>query len=391
VNRVPPFLRWLTAGIASVAILTALFVAKGEGQREGIPAVVTATANPTNGNAKLLRLMVVVTDEKGATTGVAIISRTSDSKTLRIYNLDPSSVIDLGDQGLRPLSETTQETFVDPLQSGVEAATGIPLDGTLRLQRLPLAGLIDSVGGITITSPQGFLVSGLDENPVYVPDGTNHVTGAQAADFATFAEVGAPESDRIGRLNQVLAAIFQALPTDEKRLNETIEALGAMVTTSVPTADVVSMLIDLNEQNEWPLAVARTLPTSPSDLEQSVASKWLRVERTQTAPIGEAMESSLYAGKPIVHIVQVTGGLAASRISLRDSLVQNGFAFVDGGNPGLAAQTSISVSSDLNKADIQKVLNALTMSPLWESRVAMTENPIADVLVTLGTDFIFVN
>lgn len=390
-NRVPPFLRWLTAGIASVAILTALFVAKGEGQREGIPAVVTESANPTNVNAKLLRLMVVVTDEKGATTGVAIISRTSDSKTLRIYNLDPSSVIDLGDQGLRPLSQTTQETFVDPLQSGVEAATGIPLDGTLRLQRLPLAGLIDSVGGITITSPQGFLVSGLDENPVYVPDGTNHVTGAQAADFATFAEVGAPEADRIGRLNQVLAAIFQALPTDEKRLNETIEALGAMVTTSVPTADVVSMLIDLNVHNEWPLAVARTLPTSPSDLEQSVASTWLRVERTQTAPIGEAMESSLYADKPRVLIVQVTGGLAASRISLRDSLVQNGFAFVDGGNPGLAAQTSISVSSDLKQADIQKALNALTMSPLWESRVAMTENPIADVLVTLGTDFIFVN
>lgn len=387
-NRVPSFLRWLSAGIASVALLTGLFVLKGEGQRAPLPAEVTATANPTAQPGKLLRLMVVLTDETGATTGVAIISRSNDSKTLRIYNIDPQSVIDLGDQGLRPLSQTTQETFISELQSGVIAATGIPIDGTLRMQRLPLAGLVDSVGGITVNSPQGFLVSGLDENPVFVPAGISRVTGAQAADFATFAEVGAPEADRIGRLNQVLSAIFQALPTDEKLLTETLEALGAMVTTSVPTNEVVKMFIEINKENVWPLAVARTLPTTASDLEQVNTSNWLRIERNQTAPIGGAMEVSTIPKTVAPLTVMVKGGLATARIQMREVLAQAGYSFIDGGNPGMVNQTEIAVAPTLSADSVTKMLAAMKMDVIWVGRVTTLENPSVDVVVTLGSDFI---
>lgn len=389
-RRVPSFLRWLAAGLAGVVVLTGLFVVKGQGQREALPAEVTASAS-AEPKLKILRLLVVICDDQGATTGAAILSRSSNSQTLRIFNVDPQVAVDLGAQGIRALGETGQDTFIDAIQHGVQVASGIPLDATLRMQRLPLAGLIDSVGGIQLTSDQGFLVSGEDETPLYVPEGTNHVTGTQAAAFATFTVAGAPESDRIARMNQVLTGIFQTLPNDEKRLTETVESLGAMAGTNVPTEDVVSMLIDLSETNAWEFPVARTLPSVASDLEQVVASTWQRIDIAQTAPIGAALEESGFNTQAVRPAVMVSGGLAQDRMKLRNQLMNSGFDFIDGGNPGLATSTQLAASSSLMAEEITSILGALGMDPLWSARVNQSENSIADLIVTLGADFLLTN
>lgn len=388
-NRIPPFLRWLTAGLAAVVVLTGLFVVKGDGQRAALPASITASPEPTSKtHQKILRLLVLISDAQGAIQGAAILSRTSDSRTLRIYNVDPQVAVDLGNQGIRALSETDQDTYIDNIQLGVEVATGIPIDGTLRLAQLTVAGLVDSIGGISINSPKGFLVSGLDANPIYVPEGISLLSGKQAADYATFVETNAAESDRISRMNQVLSAMFQALPVDEKRLNEILESLGATAGTNVPTADVASMLADVSKALAWPVMAARTLPSVSSDLAQSVTTSWLRIERTQTQPIGRAMETSNYSTKVPAVTVMVSGGLAPDRLKLRDQLQRNGFSFIDGGNPGLEMQTVISASSTLDPAKLALVLPALGFDITWQSRVVLSEDPTADVVVTLGSDFI---
>lgn len=386
-QRVPSFLRWLAGGLAGVVVLTGLFVAKGQGQREALPIEVTASAS-AEAKAKILRLLIIICDDQGATTGATILSRSSNSQTIRLFNVDPQVAVDLGAQGIRALSETGQDTVIDAIQHGVQVATGIPIDATLRMQRLPLAGLIDSVGGIEITSAQGFLVSGEDETPLYVPEGTNFVTGAQAADFATFTVAGAPEADRIARMNQVLTAIFKTLPVDEKRLTEIVESLGAMAGTNVPTADVVSMLIDLSESNAWDFPIARTLPSVASDLEQMVASTWQRIELAQTAPIGKSLEKSEFTIQLARPAVLVRGGLAQDRITLRNQLINNGFDFIDGGNPGLETSTQFTASNSLPQKEIAAILSALGMDPLWSSRVNQSEDSIADLIVTLGADFI---
>ena len=386
-QRVPSFLRWLAGGLAGVVVLTGLFVAKGQGQREALPIEVTASASAEE-KAKILRLLIIICDDQGATTGATILSRSSNSQTIRLFNVDPQVAVDLGAQGIRALSETGQDTVIDAIQHGVQVATGIPIDATLRMQRLPLAGLIDSVGGIEITSAQGFLVSGEDETPLYVPEGTNIITGAQAADFATFTVAGAPEADRIARMNQVLTAIFKTLPVDEKRLTEIVESLGAMAGTNVPTADVVSMLIDLSESNAWDFPIARTLPSVASDLEQMVASTWQRIELAQTAPIGKSLEKSEFTIQLARPAVLVRGGLAQDRITLRNQLINNGFDFIDGGNPGLETSTQFTGSNSLPQKEIAAILSALGMDPLWSSRVNQSEDSIADLIVTLGADFI---
>lgn len=390
-NRVPYFLRWLTAGISAVALLTGLFILKGQGQRAALPAQITASAEPTKAAQNILRLLVQITDNQGATQGAAILARTEDSQTLRIFNIDPHSVIDFGEEGIRALSQTGQTTTIDSVQAGVEVATGIPIDATLRLSRLTVAGLVDSVGGIQIDSDKGYLVSGLAETPLYVAEGMSLLSGAQAADYATFVEMGAPESDRIRRMNQVISAVFQALPTDAKRLKETLESLGASAGTNVPTDEVAKMLLDLNSNKSWPLMAARTLPTSVSDLEKAVTSTWLRIERTQTAPIGSAMPVSKFNSKEKPTTVMIIGGLAADRLKLRDQLNRSGLAFIDGGNLGLAAQTQFSSSSDLANSKLELVFTALGMDPRWQSRVNFMKNPTADVVVTLGSDFITTN
>lgn len=231
-------------------------------------------------------------------------------------------------------------------------------------------------------------MSSLDESPLYVPDGSNLVTGAQAAGFATFTVPGAPESERIARMNQVLTTMFQTLPLDEKRLTETLESLGAMAGTNVPTADVVNMLIELSESKAWAFPAARTLPTSASDLEQVVTTTWLRIERSQTAPLGDAMEVSGFQKVSDQIAVMVTGGLAEDRLRIRNQLDEGGFDFIDGGNPGLATTTQFTASNTLKEKDIEGIFSVLGMDALWVSRLNETDNPVADLVVTLGSDFI---
>ena len=390
-NRVPSFLRWLAGGLIGVAVVTGLLVLKGQGQKAPLPASITATASPTSTAVpalQLQRLLVTVTDKSGHTLTATIINRRSNSTAVDFVNIDSRTVVDLDTLGMASLDSSTSETSANLVQDSITAATGFPIDGTLVLQRLSLAGLIDGVGGIDIVSDGDYVVSPDGVTPVYVYKGQQHLDGTQASYYATFLQFGQTESSRSQHLSQVLSAAFAKLPHTDNRLGEVITALGALARSTVPSDQVAQMMLHINATQGFAAVNTVRVPTVKSDLGSDPTLGWRRVNRKASLALAQALtgetSSSTGAGAPIV--VMVTGGTPAQRLAQRDKLVAAQLPFADGGPAKARPVTIFQVSTRLTKEQIAHVAQALALPAAVAAAPQITANLQADAVVTLGTD-----
>lgn len=92
-------------------------------------------------------------------------------------NIDPATLIVPPGQGFVPISDAGLQGSFDGVDQAISGALGIPIDGSILLQRLALAGLVDGVGGITIDSQNLYRVSESGEAAQYVRPGSAVLTG----------------------------------------------------------------------------------------------------------------------------------------------------------------------------------------------------------------------
>ena len=394
-KQLPRVVRWLIGGLGAVALLTGLLVVKGEGQRAQLPPHVTTSASPTATavpGKRLANLLLTVTDRKGRTLAATIVNRSLDSSHVDIVSVDTDVVVDLDTLGMTNLGSTSLETSPDLVQDAVSVATGFPIEGTLVLQRLSLAGLIDGVGGIDVTSSGDFVVSPIDEQPVYVFAGTQHLDGTQASYYATFLQEGEPESARVARLNTVLSATLSALPKDAKRLKEVITALGALAKSTVPTQDIAGLFLDLNAGQAWKSISQAAIPTVASDLSVEPASGWLRVSRGASLKLARKITGQTVSSVPDAPVVVMVGSaVPADRLQARSELVGATLAFVDGGTRKARAHSTLAVDPRLTQDQIAQIAKALKLHATVVESLKVKANLPADALVTLGTDILVPN
>ena len=394
-KQLPRVLRWLVGGLGAVALLTGLLVVKGEGQRTPLPPDVTASATPSSSavpGKRLSNLLLTVTDRKGHTLVASILNLSADNSHVDIVSVDPRTVVDLDTRGMASLGSTSLETSPDLVQDAVSVATGFPIEGTLVMQRLSLAGLIDGVGGIDVVSAGDYVVSPIGEQPVYVFHGAQHLDGTQASYYATFLQDGEPESARVARLNTVVAATLSSLPKDGKRLKEVITALGALAKSTIPTQSIAGLFLDLNAGNAWKSVSKVAIPTAQSDLEQVPDSAWLRVTRAASLKLAKKIAgqtASDVAEAPIV--VMVGSAEPADRIQARSALTSAGIAFVDGGARKTRTHSALTVDPRLTPTQISEIAQVLKLPANVVARVKVKANLPADALVTLGTDVLVPN
>ncbi len=395
-NELPRVLRWLVGGLGAVALLTGLLVVKGEGQRAPLPPDVTASATPTTTavpGKRLSNLLLTITDRKGHTLVSTILNQSPNNAHVDIVSVDPNVVVDLDTLGMTNLGSTSLESSPDLVQDAVSVATGFPIEGTLVMQRLSLAGLIDGVGGIDVVSAGDFVVSPIGEQPVYVFHGAQHLDGTHASYYATFLQDGEPESARTERLNEVVSATLSSLPKDSKRLKEVITALGALAKSTIPTQSIAGLFLDLNAGHSWSSISKFAIPTVPSDLGRYPTSTWLRVSRAASLKIAQKLTgktvSTSSENSPVVVMVGAT--LPADRLQARQALLGADLAFVDGGARKTHAHSTFAVDPRLTPAQIAKIAQALKLPASVIAKVKVKENLPADALVTLGTDVLVPN
>jgi len=265
-NRIPTFLKWLTSSLLAIALLTGIFVIRGDGQATPLPAEITAAPNATEENAepevKIHNLMFALIDSGQKIVSVTVIRYSLDGEKLALVNIDPATLIVPPGQGFVPISDAGLQGSFDGIDKSISGALGIPIDGSIYLQRLAYAGLVDSIGGVTIASENLYRVSEGGEFPRYVRAGTALLEGRDAAGYAMRRTKFESTDEFMTRGNQVLRAVFENLQGDQERVDEIFSSLGSIARSNVPTSSIAKLIIELRVSNLWPSANVSRLPVN---------------------------------------------------------------------------------------------------------------------------------
>lgn len=265
-NRIPAFLKWLTSSLVSIALLTGVFVIRGDGQAVPLPAQVTAvptaTQEVTESTEAIHNLMFALIGSDQKIISVTVIRQSVDKEKLSIVNIDPTTLIVPPGQGFVPISDAGLQGSFNGVDRAISGALGIPIDGSIYLQRLAYAGLVDSIGGITIASDNLYRVSEPGEVPRYVRAGTTLLEGSDAAGYVMLQSKFESTDEFMTRGNQVLRAVFENLQGDQERVDEIFSALGSIARSNVPTASIAQLIIELRAANLWPSAHISRLPVN---------------------------------------------------------------------------------------------------------------------------------
>lgn len=264
-NRIPAFLKWLISSILAIAVLTGVFVVRGDGQAAPLPVEVTASpsATPTAPLATdINNLMIALIDSKQKIVSVTVLRQSSDGTKFAIVNIDPATLIVPPGQGFVPISDAGLQGSFDGVEQAISGALGIPIDGSIYLRRLALEALVDGVGGVTIDSENLYRVSEEGQPAEYVRLGSALLHGGPAAGYAMVKSKFETTDQFMKRTDQVLRAVFETQQGDESRVHEVLSALGSLAQSNVPTESIARLLVELRDANLWSSASISRVPSN---------------------------------------------------------------------------------------------------------------------------------
>ena len=206
--------------------------------------------------------MIVLIDSAQKIVSVTVLKQSRDGSKFAIVNVDPATLIVPPGQGFVPISDAGLQGSFDGIDKAISGALGIPIDGSILLQRLALAGLVDGVGGVTIDSENLYRVSEPGEAAQYVRPGSSVLTGSEAAGYAMVKSKFETTGQFMYRTNQVLRAVFENQQGDEARVNEVLSALGSLAKSNVPTQSIARLIVELRAANLWSSANISRVPSN---------------------------------------------------------------------------------------------------------------------------------
>lgn len=397
-ERTPSFLKWLASSLAGIALFTGLFLLKGNGR--ALPVLPqespTASATPTQVEPArdLHTLMVTVArDDQRIASSILIVANPKVSK-VRLYVIEPRVVIDTGASSLTNVATAGFESSSSNVQKAVSNALGVRIDGSLILQRLALAGLIDSVRGVDIVNPSAIRVHIQEQRDLVIPPGKVHLDGTRAAAYALARIPHEPMAVRTARLDTILRATVLKLPSDPERMKQTLSALGSLSRTTVPTGDVANFLVKVKSRRIWKAAKSINFVTVPSRLVAQHSAGWQRFAlQNVVQQVGSFTKTVFVATDPSAIRVAVVSHYPTDRLSVRKDFRDTAYVFVDGGDSGLPRVTQVRILGSVSGKAVDKLRKALGLKRLDVTRIDPAQvgqsalHPIADMTVTLGVDY----
>jgi hypothetical protein len=222
--------------------------------------------------------------------------------------------------------------------------------------------------------------------------GAQHLSGGQAAAYATYLDVGSPEQQRLARLSTVLQALLAKLPTDPASVARIIGALGSSsVSTLSPTrlggflallrADASGGRLAFDNVPTHPLDSGGTIPTVVVDT--TALGAWVKADFAGSVP------TTAQAG-PVSVLVQNGVGTPGLDDQARIRLAAAGLTYVPGGNAtsfdNPTSTILIADGTDASRVQGAIVAKALGL-PTSDIKIAQLGQHLADVIAVLGSDF----
>ena len=152
---------------------------------------------------------------------------------------------------------------------------GLRVENSWRMERKALAGLIDSVGGITVSAAEPVEFSDSTGQAVLsLPAGESLLLGPQAS-WYVMGEI--PGEDVVNaqqeRFREVILAAIVALPDDVDSVAAILTSLGALSDPLNGIASVSEYLLELREQLLADNVIYPSVPLRPSTLDDPVVTR----------------------------------------------------------------------------------------------------------------------
>jgi hypothetical protein len=381
----------VVAAIAAAAGLVTWVVLRGSTDPPSPDPTPTPTGTPTPPATQSTLLLQVRDDDDIAVNDVVLGAGGGPDRSVFLY-AQPGLLVDVAGAGTTTLGNTAR--LPDTLAS-VDAMTdllGIRIDGGLVLDRLAFAGLVDAVGGVPVDVRKPIVVTDEDGNLVVdIATGARTLDGISASYYVTTRLPGEREQARIRRFSDVLLKVVADLPDSPERMRQLLTSLGALARSTIPTDDLVSMLLTLQDGVLRSRTVQETLPATM--IRRGGEQTYLLDQRAAHALVEELLPEAVLdpgEGERVRVLVQNGDGTPGLGAAARDLLVEAGFAFLSGGNADTFGypKTLVLVPDDTDGSRERGLAVAEALGvPASALRVSARGQTVADVLVILGADF----
>lgn len=279
--------------------------------------------------------------------------------------------------------------------AAVAATLGVHIDASWRLDRKALAGLVDSVNGVTVEVAQRLRIRDEDDQLVVtLRPGTQRLSGTNASWYAVGDVIGNSESAQAARFADVVTKTLARLPDDDLAIRESLTALGTLAPSTIATQDLASYLAELSAGIRQGATTAATVPTTRF-LAGPVALRWTNF--AEAAPqLRRMLPDSLWQagvdGSPRA-LVRVPPQRPGWSGYVRNTLAGAGFVFVDGrGTPDPQPRTTLLVRGDpvwaLQLERLLAIPRRATSVVAAPTVPPPKGRPWADADITLGPDYV---
>ena len=351
---------------AASAAIGVLLTRSTEQQADPAPQPTpTATAMPTNSGTLLLQLK----DSAGQAVVNIVLGGEPGEHAGSALSLPPGLLVPT--PAVMALGATPGSNDTLAAKNGISTSLLVRIDATLTLDRLALAGLVESVNGVTVDLGLGSVT----------------LDGVTAADYATSLRRGDVEADRQARAQAVITQALRGLADNDEAMRQLLASLGSLARSTATNDELVPLLEQIRLD-----ALSGTMLRSelPVTVVASGSTDTVVIDQPRARAVVEALFPTdiLTTGQtPLPRVVlEAAGASAGYALKVRRQLTEAGVAVVDGG----VSAAPLRVSRVLLNAAVPRsrdlgfsIAESLGL-PEWAVQ-ASTDSPV-DVIVRLGAD-----
>ncbi|MCM2388475.1 LCP family protein [Streptomyces albipurpureus] len=316
------------------------------------------------------------TKKKGTSTALLVDNVTTKKGTTVLL---PNSLSVASDDGATTnLGKSVEDDGSQGTREAVGALLGAKITGTWRLDTPFLENLVDLVGTIDLTTDTAVPGAKKGEAPLVDRGENQTLNGRAAVAYATYLAPGEAEAKQLERFGQVIQAVLRKFPSEQKSATVTVETLAQILDPSLTESDLGASLAKLADHAKGGDYTTATLPVqADGTLTQQAAARVKDIlGGSVTAPDKNAAVR--------VGVRNGTGKTSAAE-SARVTLVNGGYAVVDGGKADAIASSQITYGDEAQRAEATEVAKTLGL-PVSAVKKG-TAPPNADISVVLGQDF----
>ncbi len=326
--------------------------------------------------------------------GVAALLLGADAATGQADGLlIPSSVmVDPAAAAAMPFGRTVGLAGRTAASAALTDLLGVRVQSQWALTPASLAGLVDRLGGVTVSVDRDVVQTGTSGvQTVVVPVGRARIDGAQAAAYAAYLAPGEPEAARLARFGQVIDAVLLALPTSPAAAAAVLAPATVAGASSVRVDHLASLLVTAASEDRAGRITYSVLPTRPIDTGGAALATGLDQSAASVLVQGMFAGSLLSPpGQPAVRVlVESAPGEGPAVLAARSRLIGAGYRFVNGSTTGSAPLQSLVLVPDASAGSLavgRRVATTLHL-PASAVQVSAQGQDIAGVVVVIGVDF----